>query len=86
MVQHASWQSPVLNAFHTPADVERESFTDGIRTELSAPIQTAFPFASLVFSLNYAAPKDSFILLEAQVLEEGKWSDFFKLGLFSQGI
>ena len=83
MVQQTSWRSPVFNAFHTPADIERESFADGIKTEISFPVQTPFLFSSLVFSVNYEAQQDGYILLEAQVFVQGKWSDFFQLGLFA---
>ncbi len=86
MVQHASWRSPVFNISHTSADAERVSRADGIQTELSVPVKTVFPFSSLVLSANYRAEKDGCILLEVQVLEGGKWSDFYKMGLLSDKL
>ena len=86
MVQHTPWRSPVFNNFHSPADCTREPSADGINAALSAPVQTPFPFASLVLSANYKAAADGYILLEAQVREGDKWSDFYKMGLLSPNI
>ncbi len=86
MVQHASWRPPVFNLTHTPADVEAESCADGIRTKLSFPVKTSFPFRSLVLSANYRTGADGGVLLEVQVRQNNKWSDFFKLGLLSAQI
>ena len=86
MVQHTPWRSPVFNNFHSPADCTRESSADGINAALSTPVQTPFPFASLVLSANYRAEANGYILLEAQVREGDKWSDFYKMGLLSPNI
>lgn len=83
MVQHTSWRSPVFNILHAPADCTREPSADGIKTAISAPIQTPFPFSSLVLSANFQAGEGASLLLEVQVKEGEKWSDFYKLGMLS---
>ncbi len=86
MVQHTSWRSPVFNILHAPADCSREPSADGINIEVSAPVQTPFPFSSLVLSANFSAGEGGSLLLEVQVRVNDKWSEFYKLGLLSPKI
>lgn len=83
MVQHIVSRQSVFNVLHSPSDTEGEHVSDGIKTEVSLPFKTPFPFSSLVLSANYRSVTDGCILFEAQVCCGGKWSGFYKLGLLS---
>lgn len=83
MAQHVMSRLSVFNMLHSPSDTEGESSSDGIKTEVSIPFKTPFPFSSLVLSANYRSVTDGCILFEAQVCCGGKWSGFYKLGLLS---
>ncbi len=73
----------VFNQFHTPAEPAEESFSGGIKTVTSAIIRAPFPFDKLVLSANFRTASDGCLLLEVQVCEGDKWSEFYKLGLLS---
>lgn len=83
MIPHAASRLPVFNILHSPSETEGEHSSDGIKTEISIPFKTPFPFSSLVLSANYRSVTDGCILFEAQVCSAGKWSGFYKLGLLS---
>lgn len=83
MTTNSGFQHNTFNIPHAPSDIERTSFSDGIKTELSAIIQPGFSFSSLVLSANFQAADDGCLLLEAQVCCNGEWSKFYKLGLLS---
>lgn len=83
MNQQPSFRLNAFNFLHAPSDMERSSAADGVRTEISFPLSTPFPFSSLVLSANFQTAGDGCLLLEAQVCRNGEWSDFYKLGLLS---
>lgn len=83
MNQHSSVRLNAFNIPHTPSDIERTAFADGIKTEISLPVRPAFPFSSLVLSADFQAQNDGCLLLEAQVCQNGEWSGFYKLALLS---
>lgn len=83
MTQNSFFRQNAFNIQHTPSDIERTSFVDGIKTEISTVIRPSFPFSSLVLSANFQAEQDGCLLLEAQVCRNGEWSKFYKLGLLS---
>lgn len=76
-------RSCILNLLHSPADIAEENFADGIQTVTSLVFKTSFPFSSLVLSAGFRSPADGWLLLEAQVCVQDKWSGFYKLGLLS---
>ncbi len=80
----APW--PVFNQIYSLSELERETTSDGIDVFLSAPVAVSFPFSSLVPSVNFHVEKGCSVLLEAQVFAKGKWSDFYKFGLFSEQL
>ncbi len=79
-------KSVYLNAFnlqHTDEEVASALIKDGILVITSLPIETEFPFSSLVLSANLDMFSDGCLLLEAQVGAGDEWSRFYKLGLLS---
>lgn len=83
MTQNSCFRQNVFNVAHAPSDIERTSFADGIKTELSAAFYPGFSFSSLVLSANFQVADEGCLLLEAQVCCNGEWSKFYKLGLLA---
>lgn len=77
-------QSAVFNTFHSPAQTQNVQVVDGVKAVTSKIMRAPFAFDSLVLSVNYRTQTDGLLLLEAQVGRQGKWSHFYKLGLFSK--
>lgn len=74
---------PVYNFTHSAESARFVRTENGEKTFLSEEIHPPFLFDSLVLSLNCQCEEDGCVLLEAQLKQRGKWSKFFKLGLFA---
>ncbi len=80
---HTHLRTCVFNRFHSPQDAAEETLYGDIKTVTSGIFRTPFPFDKLVLSANFRTATDGCLLLEVQVCEGEKWSEFYKLGLLS---
>lgn len=72
--------------FHQPEETSSARLSDGVKIILSREIPTPFSFDSLVLSANFHTQTDGVLLLEAQLKQNGAWSKFYKLALFSRAF
>jgi len=78
--------SSVFNLSHSPTDIAGEATVDGVRTLTSRPIEVPGKFSSLFLSVNATIEAEDYLLLEAQVRVQDKWSPYYKLGMLSEHL
>lgn len=85
-MNRAERKLPYLTFSHRPC---RGYHLSGDGTEhiiLSPVFDTSVAFSSLVLSVNFAPKGQDWLLSEVQVRQDGTWSPFYKLALYSQKL
>lgn len=85
-MNRAEKKLPYLTFFHRPCRGYQLSGDGKEHIILSPVFETSVSFSSLVLSLDFSAKGQDWLLSEVQICQEGKWSPFYKLALYSQKL
>ena len=77
---------PYLTFVHRPQRGYLFQGDGDVHTVVSPVFETSVEFSSLILSANYHTLTNGWLLSEVQILQNGVWSKFFKLALYSPKI
>ena len=77
---------PYLTFFHRPQRGYLFHGDGNAHTVVSPAFETPVEFSSLVLSVNYHTKTNGWLFSEVQVCQDGVWSKFFKLALYSPKV
>lgn len=86
LMQGAAVKLPYLTFYHRPCRGYEISGDEGQHIILSPVCESTVEFSSLVLSVNYPVREKDWLLSEVQVCQNGCWSKFYKLALYSKQL
>ena len=82
----AEYKLPYLTFHHRPCR-GYEISGDGEHHIITSPVfESAVDFSSLVLSVHYPVKQKDWLLSEVQVRQDGKWSKFYQLAVYSKKL
>ena len=85
-MNRAAAKLPYLTFSHRPCRGYHLSGDEAEHIILSPAFETAVEFSSLILSVDFCPKGQDWLMSEVQICQDGTWSPFYKLALYSQKL